>query len=443
MRRSLVLLFTTIAIACSSMSWAAEAPAKEAGAAAAVYARGVAAFRAGDFEAARADFLHARELGYTGKQLAYSLGAACYRLGRYDEAALEFRRLLSDPELAALAHYNLGLTALKQSQREAARRQFQAGYDEASEPALRQLAAGELARLAEPQAAPGWFGYADLGAGYDDDVAPAPVSNLVPPSQEGSPFVSLLAGVAGQLSGSYANGARLSATFYRANYPRLSQFDETFVSAAPEYRYSSGPWTSALSLSGNDAILGGAAFEHSWGLRFEETRQIRGDDALAGGYEYEHVSGDGGYGYLTGRREALFAEDRFSSDVLQFVAGYRHETNHRGDLTTGAQFFSASPTNDTVYGNLKVPLTDRLKVRLAAGYEKSRYGGPDVLQDGNTLLSITRDDDQYLASAGIDYGLAPDWTLRVEFRYLDNASNIPLYSYRSNRLTLSLEYLFM
>lgn len=442
MRRSLALLLTFIAVACGATGRAAETPPAGHSAAMAVYARGIAAFRVGDFAAARSDFIHARELGIESSQLDYSLGAACYRLGRYGEAAIEFRKLLSDPHLAALAHYNLGLIALQRSDYEAARRQFQASYDGASEVTLKRLATAELARLPPPTAL-AWFGYVALGAGYDDDIAPSSTSALIPPSQAGSPLVSLLAGGAGQLSGIYANGLRLSGSFYHIGYPRFSQLDETFASVAPEYRYSSGSWTSALAVTGNDAILGGSAFEHSFGLRFGETWHVAGRHALAGGYEYEHVAGEGAYGYLTGRRQAVFAEYRFVSGALQAAAGYQHETNRRNDLTTSTEFFSASPTNDTVYGRLRLPLTDKLRGRLSASYEVSRYGSPDILQDGNTTLSITRDDDQYLVSVGMDYGFAPNWTLGFDIRYFDDASNIPLYSYRSRRLTLSLEYLSM
>src|SRR5688572_23158740 len=76
-----------------------------------VFDDAVAAFRAGDYDAALRSFLVARHLGLDTPGLRYNLGVTYYRLQRYAEAQAAFEALSHDPLWSALAHYNLGLVA--------------------------------------------------------------------------------------------------------------------------------------------------------------------------------------------------------------------------------------------------------------------------------------------------------------------------------------------
>ena len=422
---------------------AAQAQAPEGVSSAEVaYAAGVAAFQSGDYEAARADFLDARAAGYESARLEYSLGATCYQLGLYEDAKQEFARLLGDPAIAPLAHYNLGRIAVRQGDTATARQEFQTAYSQAVTPEIQDLAAAELARLPAP-AAERWFGYADLSAGYDDDVAPLPLVSVEPPEKQGSPLVSLLAGGGGQLSGSHDDGWQLQGSFYRADYSRLSSHDETLLLAGPGYRHAADPWTSSVDLMASHIILGTATLEDSTLGRVEELRALSAANTLGAGYEYERVFGGGGFDYLTGWRQALFVEDRFQGEAYQALLGYQHESNRRNDLSAGGEFFSASPARNRFYGELTLKFTDALSLRTAASYEKSIYGKPDVVSNGLSFFAATRDDGLYTGSIGGSYEFTPHWSLLLEFRYLKNTSNDPFYSYQSHRFTLTLQHLFL
>ena len=406
------------------------------------YAAGVAAFQSGDYAAARVDFLNARAEGYETAQLEYSLGATCYQLGLYEDAKREFTRLLGDPHIAPLAHYNLGRIAVRQGDADTARGEFLAAYSKGATPEIQQLAAAELARLPSPAPAR-WYGYADLSAGYDDNVAPLPLASLEPSERQGSPLVSLLAGGGGQLTGSYDDGWQLEGSFYRADYPRLSSHDETLLLAGPGYRYAADAWTSTFDLIGSHILLGQTTLENSTLGRVEEERALSPADSLVVGYGYERVAGGAGFGYLTGWRQALFLEDRFDGDAYQGLLGYQHEANRRDDLSAGFEFFSASPVRNRFYGELTLKCTDVLSLRTVASYEKSIYGKPDVVLNGVSRFVATRDDALYIGSIGGSYEFVKHWSLLLEFRYLKNASNDPFYSYQSHRLTLTLEHLFL
>ena len=442
MGRPLALLITALSCLVHIGAYSQEQAPQDLSRAELAYAAGVAAFQSGDYGLARTEFLEARAEGYAAPQLDYSLGATCYELGLYEEAKQEFTRLLGDPQIAPLAHYNLGRIAVRQGEVDTARRQFLAVDSQDAAPEIRQLAAAELASLPAP-AAERWYGYADLAAGYDDDVAPLPLASLEAPEKQGSPFVSLLAGGGGQLAGVHDDGWQFQGSFYRSDYSRLSSHDETLLLAGPGYRHADDGWTSTFDLLGSHVMLGQGMLEGSILGRVGERWDLSPADALAVGYEYERVVGGGGYDYLTGWRQALFFEDRFTGDAAQALLGYQHESNRRDDLSANGDFFSASPLRNRFYGEFTLKVTDTLSLRAAASYEKSIYGTPDVVSDGTSLLVATRDDELYIGSLGGSYGFTPGWSLLLEVRYLKNASNDAFYRYQSHRLTLTLQHLFL
>ncbi|MGH8378878.1 MAG: tetratricopeptide repeat protein [Gammaproteobacteria bacterium] len=437
MPRRLWFLFLGLAALLScACSYAAEK-------ADAVYANGVAAFRAGDYTLALDDFLQARAAGYRSMQLDYSLGAAYYRLGRYAEARREFESLLSVPALAALMHYNLGLIATAQGSPDVAQQEFQSAYNLDAQPAIRQLAAVQLARFAPRRSpSPRGFGYADLFTGYDDNVALAPQSGVALPSRQGSSLVSVLAGGAVQLSGTYANGLQVSGSYYGIDYQRLSKYDETMPSLGTEYGYASGDWSARAGVSGSDVTLGGAAFETLGTAHLTAAKQLARGNRATAGYQYQHVSADQSYDYMSGWLQRVFVQDEIAAPGYTATFGYQHETNRRNDLTLGAEFLSASPIRNRVYAQLALHATDSLDWDFDLVYEKSLYGKPDVLFNGSTTATIGRNDELYIAKLGVEYRLAARWRVKAEYRYLKNASTVDLYAYRSNRLSLSVEYLF-
>lgn len=407
-----------------------------------LYAEGVSAFQAGDYARARDAFLRARAAGYTAPRLAYSLGATYYRLGQYALARQEFTILLHDPALAALSHYNLGLIADKLHEPQTARREFQMAYDETDESALKTMAAGELKRLEPPRAQHSrWYGYANLATGYDDNVALAPETGLVAASGRGSPLLTVLAGGGRQLTGAYADGVQLFGNYYQADYTHLSNYDQTMLDIGAEYRHPLGGGGFSGALSVGRLTFGGASFEQLTTLRFAINRNLSGSNRLSAGYQYQHVAAAASYDYLSGWQQQVFAEDQLTLSAFSAVIGYQHEFNSRNDLTTATEFFSNSPDRDRVYGKLKFRHTDQLEFTLEGVFEKSRYRDPDILTGTAGVTTIRRDDTLHILGVAADYRLNGTWQLEAAYRYLNSSSNIGFYSYRSNRITLSLQYL--
>lgn len=441
MRRLLPVLLGLFALIGSVASHAAGQSATSI--AQRAYAEGVFAFQAGDYTRARDAFLRARAAGYTAPRLAYSLGATYYHLGDYRLARGEFVTLLRVPGLAPVSHYNLGLIANKLGDSNTARREFQAAYRQATESGLQALAAAELKRLEHPAGSTShWYGFANVETGYDDNVALAPQTGLVSASGRGSPLLTLLGGGGGPLSGSYTNGVQLFGSYYQADFPNLSQYDQSMLDGGLQYRHAIGQWALNTALSGGYLTFGGEGFETLATLGFGVGRRVSADNRLKAGYQYQHVAAAVRYDYLSGWQQQLFVEDDITLPQVSAVFGYRHEYNRRNDLTTATQFFSNSPARDWLYAKLKWHYTDALDFIFEAGYEQSRYADPDILVGTSGTTSIKRDDTLYTADIAADYRFSTVWQFETAYRYLNNASNIGFYSYRSNRITASLQYLF-
>ncbi len=404
---------------------------------------GIAAFRAGQYPQALTDFLGARRHGIRSPQLGYDLGTVYFRLRRYRAARREFQALERDPALAALSQYNLGLIALRLGNPAQARRHFRRAHAGAQEPALRRLAAQALLRAGSAHhGSPTWVGFADVGAGYDSNVALTTENSLIAPARRSSALFQFLTGAVGQLTGNYRRGLQAVATVYKVSYPSVSEFSQTYLHAGGQYHWDSGRWFHTVGFYAGDTSLGGTSFESLATARLATGYALSSRQQLRVSYRYTRIVGGSGYNYLTGWHQALSVEDRMRVGRLDLNLAYTLDLNRRRNLAAPPQFFSVSPTRNGLFAHLRWRVTDTTSLFIAADYQHSHYDLPNVLVSGATTTRLGREDNWQRFDVGMDRRLAHHWTLRADWRYSDNRSNITLYSYQSRRLELSLEYLF-
>jgi tetratricopeptide (TPR) repeat protein len=131
-----------------------------------------AAFEAEDYSKSRALFEQALAAGMDGPAIHYNIGAAAYLGGDLPRAERAFREVARTSEMAALAHYNLGLVALERRDEREARDWFnRAIHDDVPDERLKALVLSELSALPEPRARGAWSYYTRGGFGHDDNVA--------------------------------------------------------------------------------------------------------------------------------------------------------------------------------------------------------------------------------------------------------------------------------
>lgn len=409
------------------------------------FTKGVIAFHAGNYKAALAAFLKARRLGNNSTNLRYDLGSTYFKLGRYRDAAREFRALVKNPALAGLAHYNLGLIALNLHEKRQAIRQFRLSEKKIHSNKIRSLVRVQLEKLniaTTHTATRTWVGFANFSGGYNSNASLLSRSDLIPASGKGSYFTQVLAGTVGQLTGTPEQGLRFISTLYHISYSSLSEYNQTLVQLGLSYHYLEMGWKLKIGGYTSYSYLHEAPFE-----RFN-TIELRGSHALTGhwtirlGYSYNAIIGAGPYYYLGGDQQQFEVLARWNPQWIDLRLGYKLDLNHRKNLLVGNQFYSASPTRGEFYLHANWPISNRVQMFLRTSYRHSRYNDADTFLSQGNLINKTRVESRYLGAIGARYRLVRDWYLAGMFRHMHANSTFKIYSYRSNRYTLTLEHYF-
>ncbi|NNL62338.1 MAG: tetratricopeptide repeat protein [Woeseiaceae bacterium] len=111
------------------------------------FADGNRLFRDDLYWAALLRYGQAAEKGMDTPLLHYNTGVAHYRAGQHDRARASLTRALADPALRDIAHYNLGLNAWARGDTDEALRWLRLAHDEAGDRKLQEFAVVAIARV--------------------------------------------------------------------------------------------------------------------------------------------------------------------------------------------------------------------------------------------------------------------------------------------------------
>ncbi len=377
------------------------------------FEQGIKAFRAGDFPAALQAFLEARRTGLDTPGLHYDLGATYYRLQRYAEAEGEFQRLASDREWAALALYNLGLIAQRTGREQQAIEYFSRAQLTTNDRDLSALAGTALARLGAPPPRTG--AVASLAGGYDSNAALTQDPTAAGISHQGDSFVEALASVSHRLGGDAARASYAYGGLILRKYRDLTQFDTTGLDAA---------------------YVGGGLL--AWGATLDAQARRRTDSGdVRGRYQAGAIRGGAGYEYLDGWEQRFTADAGFALGSWLVRIGYQLELNNRRDLQQGTDFFSASPTRNSLYatalGNFAGWQTD-----ARGEYRVSRYNDPNIVNG----VEVTRNDDRVGFALRASRRLTGLWRAFLDTSYYRNRSNLDTYDYSRYQAMIGIEAVF-
>jgi lipopolysaccharide assembly outer membrane protein LptD (OstA) len=73
---------------------------------------------------------------------------------------------------------------------------------------------------------------------------------------------------------------------------------------------------------------------------------------------------------------------------------------------------------------------------VGASYQESRYDAVDI------LLGEKRKDKYSGLDAAVSYAIDRNWSVRGEYAYNDNSSNLALYEFKRHLYTIKLRYEF-
>ena len=384
---------------------------------------GNAAFGRGDYAAALSFFEAGRDSGISGPAVHYNIAVCQYELERYVEAGETFAFIASEySQMAGLAEYNLGLVSQRMGDESGATEHFLRAYRLSQDnDTIRVLASNQLAEI-EPEERPAssWSGAFGARAGYDDNIVLRDTANISSGVTTESPMLDVFGSVSGPFS-DRLGGLRLEGSVYGIRYFDADDFDQNEISAGAVYEWRPSSWRIAAGAYAGAGWLGGDAFDRRIGLGVEGYRSLGSSASANLAYYYDDISeGDDIFNGISGKRHHAVARYRwFSSDGRRFLVRLRHENNDRLDP-------SVSPTRTGLSVDYRYLPDVGWGFEAGASYRRSRFSDADVSRTEN-LLS---------ARSALTRYLVGDWILLVEYRYSNNDSSDPEFSYDRNSLTI-------
>jgi tetratricopeptide (TPR) repeat protein len=405
---SALLLFAFGAITCP-VTHAADDAAQ-------LFAAGRLAFENGDFPAALDAFDAAVRSGLSGPAVYFNIGVAAFRAGEYTRAEAAFTEVARTPAMAALAHYNLGLVSLRRNDQHAARRWFARAEQEAADDRLRTLAASQLSGLPAPPDR-NWFGYASLGAGYDDNVALVSSAEVLGVSGVDDAFAEVQLAVGGPL----AQPWRFDASLAYLDYADLDAFDQLGVQGGARYRVSLRDWTDDFFAQLAYLTLDGASFENRRMVGMQASRDLSREWRIRAQYRFSDVDGMGEFSGVTGQSHEAAVRLSRSGQPWDFEVEYRFETSDSDDRN-----FSA--TRHQLALDASRNLSENWLLWLDATLRNSRYDLPD---NGNEHLVEV--------AVAVARTLSARWRLVLRYDFTHNDAHRADFNYERNRITAIVE----
>lgn len=387
------------------------------------WADGNAAFERGDYAAALGFFEAARDSGITGPAVHYNIAICQYELERYEDAGETFVFIAREyPRMAGLAEYNLGLVAQRMGDTIAAAGHFLRAYRLSRDnETIRVLASNQLAEIEpESEPAPSWTGALGVRAGYDDNIALRDTTGIPLGVTTESPMLDIFASVARPFSGQ-SGGWRFEGSVYGVRYFDADDFDQDEISAGAVYEWRPGSWRVVAGPYAGAGWLGGDAFDRRIGLGVQGYRSLGDNGSVNLAYYYDDISeGDDIFDGINGERHSIVARLRwYSTDGRRLLVRLRHEDNDRRDP-------GVSPTRTGASVDYRFLPDTGWGFEAGASYRGSRFS--DVAVSRTEKLASLR--------GALTRYLVRDWILLVEYRYSDNDSSDPTFSYDRNSLTV-------
>ncbi|ABM61226.1 tetratricopeptide repeat protein [Halorhodospira halophila] len=277
----------------------------------------------------------------------FNQGVTEYQAGEYRVAERAFAAVLGDPELGALAAFNLGRAAGQRGDWAAAEYWWRRAQQQARAERLQRLVASRLEEL--EHARPAVTGYMQIGAGYDSDLT---LDNARAFAGDGDPFLDLFGHAAWQARGTRRDGVVAQGSVYHRSHGSEGDYD--FTDAAVdvlrerpvgrvELGYGVGAGAMNRGIGGVDRRVEGQV-QGRW--------NSPGRGWLVARYRLRAHRGGNDRGYLDGleHRLRLGVEDRVGA--LRWLAYYQVEHHDREDWSGNGAFVSYSPVRQRLGARL-------------------------------------------------------------------------------------------
>lgn len=384
------------------------------------FAAGSRAFEAQDYLRALSEFEAAIRAGSDGPAVHYNVAVCHYQLGDYALAEEAFRSLgRRFPEMRYLADYNLGLALTRRNRTAEARAAFERALG-ADDDRIVSLATAMLARLPSPardSAPAAWTRLVDFRVGHDGNVALLDASSLPAGRSTDSGFAELLAYAGGPLTTS--GRWRLDASAYLVEYPDASELDQSGVYLGARYEWRARNWRLLAGPQLGRSALDGDGFEQHAGVTLDLRHTFAPARAVLGiVLTHDEVDAvEPQFGFVEGERDQLTLLLERALGSGRVVLDYRFERNDRA----GA---GVSSDRDRYSLRYRWALRPDWTGEVMYEYRLSDYA----------RLDVPREERRHQAGFQATRRFGSSWQMTIQYRYTNNESSDPVFSYERHRI---------
>jgi hypothetical protein len=208
---------------------------------------------------------------------------------------------------------------------------------------------------------------------------------------------------------------------YAVRYADADQFDQSAIRFALAAERTLGSWTFAAGPTIGRSSLDGDGFEEAIGADLRLRRPLGEQLFFDARLLYDDVeAGDQRFAYLEGSRRQLRLAVTHTG-VARVRFGYDLERNRRLDP-------GVSPSRHRWSAAYQRRLSSSWTADAAVLYRDSDYGD----------ASIPREERLLEASFAARRDLSGGWTVSAEYRWSDNDSTVPAFSYDRQRVAVGL-----
>jgi hypothetical protein len=225
-------------------------------------------------------------------------------------------------------------------------------------------------------------------------------------------------------------GAWGNGTFYGSEH----EFNLANLGASLGGRYQAGRSVYALTYAHAEILLDGSQYRRSDGVALEWRRLVGERGLFTLTPQYARLS----YQDANAARNADYAAVGVGyrrwwltawQPVLNVSAYGGQEHNREGNPFLGRDLWGLG-------ADITLSPSAYWALTAGAGYQRSNYDGP------YPIIDTTRHDDNWFLNVGATYLFARHWSVRFEYQYTKNNSNLALFDYDRNLVAVKVRYDF-
>ncbi len=388
-----------------------------------IWLAGQKAFHDGDYSSALHYFQSSRNDGLDGPAVHYNIAVCHFKLTDFEQARSAFH-LVADkfPQMRGLAEYNLGLVARRLGDDRKARQHFLSAYQISPNNETLRILASNMLRETEPPVSTvsRWTGAAGLRVGSDSNVALRDEIGLPAGATPSSSMANMFATIRSPWTG--RNGFRLSGSVYLSRFFDADEFDQSDVYGRIFYDLRWSDWRFEFGAHASAGTLGGSAFDRKTGGSGRAIWYLDQKSSIKFRFVYDDISAaNSAFSGIEGSRQQWDVRYHHYSGDHRFALRLSSETNNRVDR-------SISPART------RIGAAYRYAPESGWGYE----AGVNFRNSDYDDLAIPRKEELFTLRAGLTRILFSDWFAMLDYRYSENNSSDPLFSYDRNQFSLGI-----